>query len=154
MDNPLWHFSLRHYARPGVESLCLEAQDRHGVDVNILLYAAWLARGERGVDRAHLQGLLLATEGWRRDVVAPLRELRRQWRQVPDVAALRGQLRALELQAERAQQDRIWEYSVAHPPRAASAGLRANLDAVFDASGVGETASAALVEALAEALAP
>lgn len=153
MDNPLWHYSLRQYARPGVESLCLDAQDQHGVDVNILLYAAWLAQGDRRADAAHLEGLLRAIEGWRRDVVAPLRKLRRQWRQVPDIAVLRGQLKTLEVQAERAQQDRIWEYSVAHPPHSGGADLRANLGAVFVASGVEEAASAPLVDALAKALA-
>jgi hypothetical protein len=43
MNNPLWVFSLQRYQQPGVAQACLEAQDRCGADVNLLLYAAWLA---------------------------------------------------------------------------------------------------------------
>lgn len=46
-ENPFWRFSCAVYAAPGVAQACLELQDTHGADVNLLLLAAWLgaARG-------------------------------------------------------------------------------------------------------------
>jgi len=39
-----WRFSLDAYGRPGVAAACLDLQDRHGCDVNLILYALWLGR--------------------------------------------------------------------------------------------------------------
>ena len=43
-----WAFSLEFYARPGVAEACLALQDRHGLDVNILLLCCWLGWSGRG----------------------------------------------------------------------------------------------------------
>ena len=40
---PLWDFSLEVYGRPKVAETCLRLQDEFGVDVPVLLFAAWLA---------------------------------------------------------------------------------------------------------------
>jgi hypothetical protein len=42
MNNPFWEYSLSHYVREGVADACLALQDGHGLDVNMLLYGAWL----------------------------------------------------------------------------------------------------------------
>ena len=41
----LWDFAVRLYAEPGVGEACLALQDRFGVDVPLLLWAAWLGDG-------------------------------------------------------------------------------------------------------------
>ncbi|MGI9492931.1 MAG: TIGR02444 family protein, partial [Geminicoccaceae bacterium] len=46
-ESPFWDYSLSLYGRPGVEQACLELQRRHGLNVNLLLFAFWLA--DRGV---------------------------------------------------------------------------------------------------------
>ena len=43
MNNPFWEYSVQQYARPGVADTCLVLQDEHTLDVNMLLYAAWLS---------------------------------------------------------------------------------------------------------------
>ncbi|GLX89925.1 hypothetical protein TU86_13040 [Pseudomonas weihenstephanensis] len=104
MHTDLWNTCLHLYARPGVERACLNLQSQ-GLDVCLLLCAAWLEqRGVRCND-ARLKQLSDCAEPWQREVVQPLRHLRTQWREASahDEAldALRGQIKALELEAER-----------------------------------------------------
>ena len=43
-----WDWAVEAYGRPGVDGLCIEAQDQHGQSVPYLLWAAWLdAEGRR-----------------------------------------------------------------------------------------------------------
>lgn len=100
----LWSFALSTYARPGVEAACLRLQEQ-GADVCLLLCGAWLE--QRGVARLpeRVVALQQLARPWRTDVVEPLREIRRQWRVIAQqdvqLAALREQLKTMELQAER-----------------------------------------------------
>jgi uncharacterized protein (TIGR02444 family) len=110
MDNPFWDYSLAVYAGDGVADALLALQDRFGLDVNLLLYAAWLADRGLQLDAAHLAALEARVAPWREQVIHPLRRLRRQWRDYPEAAALREALKALELQAEQSQQALMWEY--------------------------------------------
>ena len=104
MSSDLWSFSLSTYARPGVEPACLQLQSA-GINVCLLLCGLWL--GKRGVtcNEHRLQQLRSVAEQWDADVVQPLRALRVNWKVVAtddsELNALREQVKALELQAER-----------------------------------------------------
>lgn len=119
MSTTLWNFALGLHAFPGVEQACLRLQDEHGNDVCLLLCAAWL--DQRGatctVERcAQLQAL---AEEWQREVVGPLRLLRRRWKptagQDTALTALRERLAQLELDAERELLTRLEVLSAAWP---------------------------------------
>jgi uncharacterized protein (TIGR02444 family) len=105
MDNPLWEYSLATYREAGVAESCLALQDTFGVDVNLLLYAAWLAARNQCLSADHLRALDERVSEWRARVVQPLRALRIDLRDYPQAVALRESLKALELRAEREQQD-------------------------------------------------
>lgn len=110
MHTDLWNHALALYARPGVEAACLALQAQGG-DVCLLLCATWLqARGVAVLDE-RVQVLREVAEPWQREVVAPLRSLRQQWRAAAQgdarLAALRDQLKQLELQAEKALLERL-----------------------------------------------
>jgi len=123
MNNPLWEFSLALYARPGVAAACIEAQDHCAADVNLLLYAAWLARQGLALEERQWRALAAHVADWRQRVVQPLRALRRDWRALPAAAALREHVKALELAAEQEQQAHIiaWHWRhVAQPAEADS----------------------------------
>ena len=100
----LWDFAVRLYAEPGVSDACLALQDRFGVDVPLLLWAAWLGDG---ADAAALRAGDRAVGPWRARAVRPLRALRRHLRHT--VAGLdeeaqegwRGSVKRLEIDAER-----------------------------------------------------
>ncbi|MCW3149513.1 TIGR02444 family protein [Stutzerimonas stutzeri] len=100
----LWTFALACYARPGVESACLELQE-HGADVCLLLCAAWLEARHIDATPERLQQLSEIAMPWQQQTLLPLRRLRQDWRarakQDAELSQLREQLKALELQAER-----------------------------------------------------
>ena len=135
MSNPFWDYSLFVYDAPGVAAACLSAQDDWGLDVNVVLYAGWLASMGRELTAEHLEGVDGAVVGWRIRAVEPLRRLRRDLKTLPGADELRQQVKALELSAERRQQDVMWRYFNAAPPLPVSPRpLPGNLEAVFGAA--------------------
>ncbi|GAB3273780.1 TIGR02444 family protein [Parahaliea aestuarii] len=135
MDNPFWNYSLSHYSKPDVEALCLAAQDELGADVNLLLYAAWLASRGRVLEADQLANLLADTAVLRESVIAPLRELRRQWRGLAQIPLLREQLKTLELQAERQLQDSLYRSDCGRLVAPGEDTASANLALVLRAAG-------------------
>lgn len=110
----LWDFALRLYRAPGAAEACLSLQDGHGVQVTLLLYAAW-AGAECGVALS-ADELALAGAGvrhWHAAVVQPLRGVRRHLKEAgpaafhPGAAALRQSVKALELEAERLELEHL-----------------------------------------------
>ncbi|HDS1059596.1 MULTISPECIES: TIGR02444 family protein [Pseudomonas] len=118
MHTDLWNYALTLYARPGVEAACLELQALGG-DVCLLLCATWLQARGVAVLSERAQALQELAEPWQRDVVAPLRSLRQQWRATASgdtqLAALREQVKGLELRAEKALLERLQERSQQWP---------------------------------------
>ena len=100
----LWNFALRLYAEPDVSDACLALQDRFGVDVPLLIWAAWL--GEGAVPDV-LQTGDEAVGPWRVRAVRPLRAVRRHLRDsvtgLDDDAqeGWRESVKRLEIEAER-----------------------------------------------------
>jgi len=105
----LLDFALKTYAKPEVEGLCLELQDRYGGQVNILLWAAWLDAQGGQLDRELLgraQAIIAAQE---RYWLRPVRRLRRA---IPRAYfRLRHVVKRLELQAEYWQLRRLMSCS-------------------------------------------
>jgi uncharacterized protein (TIGR02444 family) len=133
----LWRFSLALYARPGVAPALLALQDRAAGDVNLILYGLWLgaSRG-RVIVAVELKAARAAAAPIAAEVVEKLRRLRRELRRAAagDLQALRRQILALELAAERRVQYRLAAIVPEAPPqpdrlRAAEANLAAVLGA-------------------------
>lgn len=110
MENPFWRFSLSVYAATPVRDVCLRAQDRYGADVNLMLLCCWLGFSGVKLDAKGLKRLDQLVDGWRREVVEPVRAVRRRLADAigpmgPQVTKpLRDDVKALELQAEQIQQ--------------------------------------------------
>jgi uncharacterized protein (TIGR02444 family) len=104
-----WNFSLAFYGRPGVSAACLDLQDRHGCDVNLVLYACWVGLSGRGrLTRADLAGAAAANDPWRQAVIENLRAARRAIKeQASDAAQFYAAAKAVELEAERVAQHRL-----------------------------------------------
>jgi uncharacterized protein (TIGR02444 family) len=123
MSSDLWSFSLATYARPGVEQACLQLQSA-GVNVCLLLCAAWLGQRGTACNEQRLRQLRSVVDPWDADVVQPLRELRTQWKalatQDADLNALREQVKNLELEAERTLLLRLERISEGWPQDAAT----------------------------------
>ena len=127
----LWTFSLAVYDQPGVATACLGLQDRHGLDVNLLLYCCWAGVRGQTLNASKLRKLEDAIESWSREVVHPLRAVRRRLKTERDDEAqdLRAKVLQLEIEAERLEQVRLLSalpLAAGDPePRLAGANLRA-----------------------------
>lgn len=103
----LWPFAIALYARPGVGEACLELQDRYGANIPLVLSLLWLESLGAPLDRAKLDALSRSVVRWQREIVEPLRAVRKRLKEGPPpapdaaTAALRDKVKAIELEAER-----------------------------------------------------
>jgi uncharacterized protein (TIGR02444 family) len=104
-----WNFSLAFYGRPGVSPACLELQDRHGRDVNLVLYACWVGLSGRGrLTEADIALAAAKNNPWRQEVIEKLRAARRAIKeQAAEAAQFYAAAKAIELEAERLAQQRL-----------------------------------------------
>jgi uncharacterized protein (TIGR02444 family) len=105
-----WRFSLAFYARPGMADALIALQDRAGLDVNLMLFTMWRGalHGQR-LRASEMQAVEAAIAPLRREIVAPLRALRRRLNAEgdADIQVLRRRILGLELAAERTVQSRL-----------------------------------------------
>lgn len=149
----LWTFAAATYAEAG--EACLALQDSYGVDVPLLLFAAWIGatRGVR-LDAAQVAEADGWIRDWRREVVQPLRAVRRRLKGA-GAETLRQTVKTAELESERFALTTLEQRSAGWSGAAADA-LGPNLDAVFAfATRHGpEAASRGLLSAVAAAARP
>ena len=103
LENDLWSFATRVYAVPEVAAACLAAQDEYSIDVNLLLYGAWLGKSGKRLDKTHLDDAEARVAHWRQRSVQPLRRVRRYLKEAQGAEALRQRVSELELAAEQYQ---------------------------------------------------
>jgi uncharacterized protein (TIGR02444 family) len=137
--SPFWRFSLGFYRQPAVAEACLRLQDEAGVDVNLLFYLLWHAALERKLDAADVAAIEQRIAPWREQVVAPLRAIRRAIKVPPPVIetgtaeAYRTKVKGLELEAERLQQEALYDLAqtsrFGEPASSAEEAAGANIDA-------------------------
>lgn len=138
-QSPFWEFSLRFYARPRAAPACLELQDRAGVDVNVMLYLLFLAHQGRQLDRDNISLIDATVNEWRDQVVKPLRTIRRRLKDgmgpvdLDATAALRTEVKRIELEAERIEQHTLEQLvpasGIGKPASSRATAARENLTA-------------------------
>jgi len=116
-----WSFSLAVYSGSGVQAECLDLQDRYGIDVNLLLFCAYVGAVCGAVlPAAALREAQDLVGVWHRDVVQELRGARRALKPFAaaapsppgaSAAELRGTVKAAELEAERIEQTMLEAWS-------------------------------------------
>ena len=107
-------FALELYRCPGVADACLALQNRHDLDVNVVLFAAFTGAAQRRTLTA--QDLALAyrrVDAWHQEVVRPLRAVRQRLKTGPAPAPsdatgqLRRKLAQLEIETEIVELDQL-----------------------------------------------
>ncbi len=160
--DPFWDFSLALYGKPGVAPALLGLQDRHGLDVNLLLYACWAASQGRLLSSAEIGAVDALAAPWQAEIVRPLRALRRRLKggfpglAVEGVEAWRKRLGELEIEAERIAQEAMAAALPATPNSVApGAATAANLKACLTHAGIAiDPATAADLAAILRACVP
>jgi len=121
LDTPFWAFSLAVYAGDGVSEECLSLQEQLELDVNLLLFAAYLGAAEGvALTIQDISGASAAIADWHGEVVRPLRRARRALKH-PSLdtgnplraadATLRLQVKRAELDSEKIEQAMLWQWS-------------------------------------------
>lgn len=122
-ESKLWTFSLTVYATPAVQKECLDLQDEYGVDVNLLLFCAFVGAVHGAVlSEQAMKAAAGVVDEWHNTVVRPLRQVRRTLKPLANetspvsapAAHLRTGVKALELDAERIEQTLLERWSAAH----------------------------------------
>jgi uncharacterized protein (TIGR02444 family) len=119
--SPFWRFSLRLYREPGVADACIALQEESGVDVNLLMYLLWHATRRRSFTPDEVGWIESKVAPWREAIVVPLRSVRRALKTAPSLVSgiaaesFRVRIKALELEAERLQQEAMYEFDHATP---------------------------------------
>ena len=123
--SPFWQFSVKFYAVPGVADACIALQDQAKVDVNILFYLLWNATQGRAFNAADVTEIEHRIGPWREIAVVPIRNIRRALKSPPPVVepaaaeGLRTRIKAVELEAERLQQEALYGLAQTEPPGSA-----------------------------------
>ena len=113
--SPFWRFSIKFYAEPGVAEACIALQDQANVDVNVLFFLLWNATAKRALNAAEVGEVEQSIGAWRDMTVVPIRNVRRALKSPPPVMAadtaegLRTRIKAVELEAERLQQEALYD---------------------------------------------
>jgi uncharacterized protein (TIGR02444 family) len=138
---PFWRFSLCFYRQSGVSDACIALQDDCGVDVNLLLFLFWLAADGRLLSADEVKKLDEKVRDWRNLTIVPIRAARRKLKGAPTLVdagqqeAFRTRIKAVELEAERLQQEALYALAQSGPlgtpaaPAAPPAAARANVAA-------------------------
>jgi uncharacterized protein (TIGR02444 family) len=109
-------FALELYGSEGVAAACLHLQNRHTLDVNLVLFAAFIgARRRQALTTSCLDAARSRVDAWHREVVRPLRAVRQRLKTGPAPAPnelttrLRGKLQQVEIDAELIELDQLAE---------------------------------------------
>lgn len=102
------------YARQGVPDACLHLQDRHDLDVNLVLFAAFVgAELRHRLTAANAEAARARVDTWHREVVRPLRAVRKRLKTGPapapteTTAHLRRRIQQVEIEAELIELDEL-----------------------------------------------
>ena len=152
-SSPFWRFSLKFYRQGGVADACIALQEQSGVDVNLLLYLLWHAGQSRTFAPAEVAVLESRIGPWRDATVIPLRAVRRALKVPPALVAgpaaevFRNKIKAVELEAERLQQEAMYALAQAEPlgREAASSDVAARANVAAYQTMLGATFSAPAV---------
>jgi len=143
-STPFWRFSLKYYGQAGVSDACIALQDGCGIDVNLLLFLFWLASERQALSADEVKKLDATIKSWRELTIIPIRDTRRKLKGAKTFVdpakqeALRDKVKAVELEAEKLQQEALYAFTQSGPlgkPAEPPAAARGNVAAFERAMG-------------------
>jgi uncharacterized protein (TIGR02444 family) len=112
-DNDFWRFSLAVYAQADVAKECLELQRTIGLDINLLLFSAWIGTRAIVLSGKDIEGASRRVADWQKLVVRPLRSVRRELKSLEPVESesFRARVKTIEFEAEQIEQAILFAHS-------------------------------------------
>lgn len=111
-----WDYSLALYRSADVEDHCMALQNEYAFDVNLVLFCVWFGHQYGELPAPLLEDAVAFSKNWRQSIVQPLRSVRTTMKSNNKLAAgtkeseftkLKEDVKKLELQAEKLQQDEL-----------------------------------------------
>ena len=109
-ENAFWRYSIAVYDRPGVSPLLLMCQNELDADVNMLLCCCWLGQQSKKLTVEQIADIESHIDEWREYCVRPLRRVRKFLKEQPELKRFRSDVKDLELEAEKRQQEMMYRY--------------------------------------------
>ena len=114
------HYCARLYSRDGMKRVCLTLQDRHSLNVNILLAAVWAAENGYAFTPVRVKDLSGAIATIHQHAVQPIRQIRRTIQSNASLdlglrAGLKRMLLYAELRAEHAVETVLFQTIIGWP---------------------------------------
>ena len=112
-DNSLWNFAVSYYRDHEIQEQCLLLQEACDADIPLVIFSLWLSTKSVRIDLAEWQQVFNETDTWRKKVVMPLRDLRKQLKRGPtpapcnDTNELREMIKLAELHAEKIELNQL-----------------------------------------------
>lgn len=107
-ENRFWEYSLKIYGGEGVSRAFINIQDRHEMDVNLLLLSIWVGGTGRGtLSLSQFSHLIEVSQLWNREIVCKLRAVRDRLKDPfqgfsePHTEEMRKSVLGLEIECER-----------------------------------------------------
>jgi uncharacterized protein (TIGR02444 family) len=140
--NPFWEFAVAVYGQPGVEAECLSLQESGGINVILVLFAAYCGVEGLALGDGDIESCVADIGPVQSSVVRPLRNARRALKRfAPDAgeehlyASIRERLRSAELDAERMIAARLYAMlagRLGERPRQAAEQISPNVARLLD----------------------
>ncbi len=110
-----WDFSLRIYQAAEVAMTCLSLQNKHHLDVNLVLFCLWYGTDYGPMPAPLLERAYKHSASWKENVVQPLRNTRSwmksnasgEFAEGAEFETLRQRIKTVELDAEKIQQQAL-----------------------------------------------
>ncbi len=126
-----WDFSLQVYSCEGVSVACIGLQDRHILDVNLILLSMWLGHnGHPIMDHDALNRALDTSRRWNKDVICGIRAVRLALKDdfspivAKDCESLRRSILSLEIEGEHLEHLALASTVTSTPNRELEPSLR------------------------------
>jgi uncharacterized protein (TIGR02444 family) len=132
-----------------VANECLALQDLHGVNINLLLFCAWIGAQAIIMNRSDIEAAIQVVAHWDAMIVRPLRNARQEMKADPDMAIVRTRVKAMEIEAEQIEQAMLF----AHARRIGNSAADADREDAI-AYNVGQCIAVATNAPLSNAAAP
>lgn len=110
---PFWHFSLQIHNHENAKDALIHLQNRHELNVNVLLFCSWYAASGQGyLPKPEIKRLLTAIHLWHERIILPLRTLRDCMKSTsahPRIQGMCEEALSAELAAEHIEQLLIYD---------------------------------------------